>query len=644
MELKKSDLFDEKKDYGESRFRLKSNPKEDLSVPQDADTLDDGNYRGKIVGSTLRLEDGRQFKLKKQTKLFRYTSRFSNIEVKGGKLISINNRKYSGLGEIGGGMQGMSYGNPPVQDSNTRVTVDTEGFRIPKDMSDKFKLRTKRFSGDYVSLQNKGLFTGGINTPSIGISKDNTIIRDKETGATANGMGIDQVPAVALDWDSDRAFHLAIEPWVTSPLMSDTPDGIYIGNVIGDKFETKNKNITLAVKLAINVPENVIALIKKRKAYLFKQSQFAELQTKSKAFSESITTDEEFRSYAHNLMKNAHGDSYSEEKTNKVVDDLLKNHQGSDYGELIGRLKSGMGNKSFSDEPSTTSQGQPAPQTGTQPQQSQPQTPPATQEKPKEDEPKQPKDPDPKEEDQNKNQEPLQQEPDPNPNPSAKLEDKSYRFNIVPCDPVNEMEYVIGTFIMSASIAHLMHLCERDYSNHIALEAYYNRMPYTVDKLAEMYLEGVESAEFKVCVTPESLDPIEYFTKLKEYLEGYQQEKLQDQSKFNSVVDEMLQLVTQTLYKLKRLSNGKKVFSMVQRVYSAGDVSTEDTKDLAKGLEQLLTDRAAMGKPIKVKDQVLSDGTKVKQFVKHNLITPRDVVETTLNVVAGLFDTRRRFK
>lgn len=56
-----------------------------------------------------------------------------------------------------------------------------------------------------------------------------------------------------------------------------------------------------------------------------------------------ITSDEEFRKYAHNVMKEAHGDEYSEEVTNKVVDELLKNNKGAEYGELIGRLTSGLG-------------------------------------------------------------------------------------------------------------------------------------------------------------------------------------------------------------------------------------------------------------------------------------------------------------
>jgi hypothetical protein len=66
------------------------------------------------------------------------------------------------------------------------------------------------------------------------------------------------------------------------------------------------------------------------------------LNRQTRRFSE-ITSDEQFREYAHNLMKEAHKENYDEEKTNKVVDDLLKDNKDANYGELIGRLRSGLG-------------------------------------------------------------------------------------------------------------------------------------------------------------------------------------------------------------------------------------------------------------------------------------------------------------
>jgi hypothetical protein len=76
-----------------------------------------------------------------------------------------------------------------------------------------------------------------------------------------------------------------------------------------------------------------------------KLKHFSSIRTKK--FSE-IKSEDEFRKYAHTVMKEAHGDNYSEEVTNKVVDDLIKDNPNAEWGELVGRLTSGFGQKNFS--------------------------------------------------------------------------------------------------------------------------------------------------------------------------------------------------------------------------------------------------------------------------------------------------------
>lgn len=71
-----------------------------------------------------------------------------------------------------------------------------------------------------------------------------------------------------------------------------------------------------------------------------------EVENYSKSYS-TINNESEFRKYAHTVMKEAHGPGYSEEITDKVVDELIKNNPDSSYGELIGKLTSGLGDKSF---------------------------------------------------------------------------------------------------------------------------------------------------------------------------------------------------------------------------------------------------------------------------------------------------------
>ena len=54
-----------------------------------------------------------------------------------------------------------------------------------------------------------------------------------------------------------------------------------------------------------------------------------------------ISNDQEFREYAETVLKNMHGDEYDQTKADEVINGLLADKQGSDYGELIGRLNKG---------------------------------------------------------------------------------------------------------------------------------------------------------------------------------------------------------------------------------------------------------------------------------------------------------------
>lgn len=57
------------------------------------------------------------------------------------------------------------------------------------------------------------------------------------------------------------------------------------------------------------------------------------------SFSEEITSFDEFKSWLHNFMKNAHGENYNEQLTEKVADNLDNKYNG-DYGAMIGAAKS----------------------------------------------------------------------------------------------------------------------------------------------------------------------------------------------------------------------------------------------------------------------------------------------------------------
>jgi hypothetical protein len=55
-----------------------------------------------------------------------------------------------------------------------------------------------------------------------------------------------------------------------------------------------------------------------------------------------IKSDEEFKEYAFELLKNAFGDEFDETKAQEVVDGLTSKYKG-DYGAMVGALQSTMG-------------------------------------------------------------------------------------------------------------------------------------------------------------------------------------------------------------------------------------------------------------------------------------------------------------
>ncbi|WP_296864288.1 hypothetical protein [uncultured Methanobrevibacter sp.] len=66
-------------------------------------------------------------------------------------------------------------------------------------------------------------------------------------------------------------------------------------------------------------------------------------KTDSNTMNESakITSDEEFKEYAMNILKKAHPDDFDEEEAKKTIEDILKDHNG-DYGAAIGALNNGL--------------------------------------------------------------------------------------------------------------------------------------------------------------------------------------------------------------------------------------------------------------------------------------------------------------
>ena len=111
----------------------------------------------------------------------------------------------------------------------------------------------------------------------------------------------------------------------------------------------------------------------------------------------------------------------------------------------------------------------------------------------------------------------------------------------------------IVTMLHSVTNAHLAHLKTGSFSQHKALEEFYSEIGDIVDSYAESYFGGLEFIEeYPTSVIIIAGTPLEYMITLKKYVETTRKELPQD-SYLQNIIDEMMALITRTIYKLERL-------------------------------------------------------------------------------------------
>ena len=118
---------------------------------------------------------------------------------------------------------------------------------------------------------------------------------------------------------------------------------------------------------------------------------------------------------------------------------------------------------------------------------------------------------------------------------------------------MKDMEAFSLALLNSATCAHLQHWQTRNYATHKALKKYYEAIPDLVDKLVETYmgrngLVGEFEEEFEI-----EKDPVRYFKALQKYVDESRKHLPKD-SELQNIIDEILDLINSTLYKLQNLS------------------------------------------------------------------------------------------
>lgn len=104
--------------------------------------------------------------------------------------------------------------------------------------------------------------------------------------------------------------------------------------------------------------------------------------------------------------------------------------------------------------------------------------------------------------------------------------------------------------------AHVIHLGVRSYAKHVALNEFYDEIVDLADSVAEGYQgeHGLIDFTTKVRFAMQT-DPIKLITEFKEWVEQNRYEAVEAEDTFiQNIVDEIVQLSSRTLYKLRFLA------------------------------------------------------------------------------------------
>lgn len=116
----------------------------------------------------------------------------------------------------------------------------------------------------------------------------------------------------------------------------------------------------------------------------------------------------------------------------------------------------------------------------------------------------------------------------------------------------DESAEFIAALLHSGTVAHFMHLSTDSLSVHEALNSYYHEIIDLVDEYAEAFMGRYEQIKKWPEEFHSASDPVDYFTKLKDFVAQARQDLPQD-TELQNLVDEIADLVNSTLYKLRFL-------------------------------------------------------------------------------------------
>lgn len=136
---------------------------------------------------------------------------------------------------------------------------------------------------------------------------------------------------------------------------------------------------------------------------------------------------------------------------------------------------------------------------------------------------------------------------------STQIEDKQIEI------PQTDISKFFSKLFESREMAHIYHLQiqgDGSYAGHIALNDYYEGILDLIDTLIEVYqgqYDIIENYDIINTDNTTSTDKIDYFLELADFIKNNKNCILPQDTHLLSIVDDILVLIYQTIYKLKTL-------------------------------------------------------------------------------------------
>lgn len=111
-----------------------------------------------------------------------------------------------------------------------------------------------------------------------------------------------------------------------------------------------------------------------------------------------------------------------------------------------------------------------------------------------------------------------------------------------------------AVILHSSTIGHMLHLQTKSFAKHMALDGFYSAIPGLADDLIEAY-QGrygiVSDYPFEKGIKMPK-DPVKFIVGLQDYVDK-NRSAVCDESELQNIIDEIVQLIDSTRYKLENL-------------------------------------------------------------------------------------------